>query len=132
MTCRTVASAFGTAVFLATAPAERLTGASGFETIVVKMVHKSPSEFVFEPANITVRRGDIVRFVQTSTSPHNVEFRDVPEGTELNGSTVGPYLIQMGETYDVVIDARFTTGEHAYVCTPHQFKGMVGMITVED
>lgn len=50
------------------------------ETIIVKMVDKSATEYAFEPADITVRRGDIVRFVQTGSTPHNVEFKDVAEG----------------------------------------------------
>lgn len=36
------------------------------ETIIVKMVDKSATEYAFEPADITVRRGDIVRLLQVS------------------------------------------------------------------
>ncbi|MEE8558941.1 MAG: plastocyanin/azurin family copper-binding protein, partial [Myxococcota bacterium] len=54
-------------------------------TVVVKMV-----DFAFEPATLTVSVGDTVRFVQTTTSPHNVEFRTVPEGAELAENPVPP------------------------------------------
>ncbi len=99
--------------------------------VIVKMVDKSVTEFAFEPANVTVKRGDVIRFVQTSTTPHNVEFKDGPEGTDLNGGRVGPYLLAPDETYEVSIDSRFAKGVHRYVCTPHEFMGMVGTITVE-
>ena len=111
-------------------PVEDRTSTQG-KTVIVKMVDKSATEFSFEPADITVKQGDVIRFVQTSTMPHNVEFRDGPEGTELNGDRVGPYLLTPDETYEVSIDSRFATGVHKYVCTPHEFMGMVGTITVE-
>jgi len=115
---------------LSVLPAEDDTGTQG-KTVVVKMVDKSATEFSFEPADVTVRRGDVIRFVQTSTTPHNVEFKDGPEGTEFNGDRVGPYLLTPDETYEISIDNRFATGVHKYVCTPHAFMGMVGTITVE-
>jgi len=120
------------ALLVAAVPAKKVTDPAPSKTIIVKMVEKSLTEFAFEPANITARRGDVIRFVQTSTSPHNVEFTNTPDGTELNGSGMGPYLTQIDETYDVVIDGRFVPGEHTFVCTPHEFMGMVGMITVEN
>ena len=101
------------------------------QVITVKMVDKSLTEYSFEPAVFTVQSGDIVKFVQTSTMPHNVDFRGVPEGTNLNGSRVGPYLTQPDEVYELVIDERFTAGDHEFVCTPHEFMGMKGVMTVE-
>lgn len=113
-------------------------------TVVVKMV-----DFAFEPATLTVSVGDTVRFVQTTTSPHNVEFRTVPEGAELaeipvpsaegpSGTLSSPparmgrYLTQVGETYEFLIDAHFAAGTYDYVCTPHETLGMTGTIVVED
>lgn len=100
------------------------------ETLIVKMVDISPTEYAFEPAEFTAKPGDIVRFVQTSTTPHNVEFRGVPEGTSLNGDAMGPYLTTPDEVYDVLIDDRFASGTHEFVCTPHEFFGMKGVLTV--
>lgn len=100
-------------------------------TVEVRMVDKSPTEFVFEPAEVTVRPGDVVRFVQTGVMPHNVEFRAVPEGVELAGDVqMGRYLTRKGETYDLVIDERFGAGKYDYVCTPHSALGMTGTISV--
>ena len=100
------------------------------QTIVVKMVDVSPTEYKFEPANITVNPGDTVRFEQTGVMPHNVEFRDMPAGSNLGAAKMGPFLSATGETYDVIIDGRFTAGKHNYVCTPHEALGMTGSITV--
>jgi plastocyanin len=101
-------------------------------TIVVKIVDKSPTEFEFEPAQITVEHGDTVRFVQTGYTPHNVEFKSVPAGADLGKQQVGPYLSKKDQTYDVVIDGRFPQGLYGYVCTPHSVLGMKGSITVAD
>ncbi len=100
------------------------------QIIEVRTVDVSPTEYRFEPADITVRLGDTVRFIQSSPMPHNVEFRDVPEGTDLGDVRMGPYMTRAGETYDVAIDGRFVPGTHAYVCTPHETMGMKGTITV--
>jgi plastocyanin len=101
------------------------------ETIVVRMVDISATEFKFEPAEITVRPGDVVQFVQAGAMPHNVQFKDGPAGSDLSSLLMGPFLTQPGETYDVVIDERFTAGSHPFVCTPHELMGMKGTLTVE-
>lgn len=96
----------------------------------VRMVDVSPMEFVFEPSDLTVRPGDIVRFVQAGVMPHNVEFRDVPAGADLGDARLGPYLMSKGQVYELVIDERFTAGAYPYVCTPHEAMGMKGTLTV--
>lgn len=127
--------------FAAPAPA----GAQETEgrTVIVEMV-----DFGFKPANVTVRPGDVVRFVNTTTSPHNVEFRDVPEGARLGDDYVvpveeigtraatfpparmGPYLLQKGETYEFIITDAFVSGTYDYVCTPHEAMGMKAELEV--
>lgn len=100
------------------------------KVVVVKTVDISATSFAFDPADITVIPGDTVRFTQTTATPHNVEFRAVPAGTNLGAARMGPFLTSAGATYDVVIDARFATGVHNYVCTPHEAMGMQGTIAV--
>jgi len=98
--------------------------------VVVRMVDKSPTEFAFEPALVTVNPGDVVKFEQTGNTPHNVDFRSGPDGGNLKG-TVSDYLVQAGQTYEVKIDERFGIGVHEFVCTPHELMGMKGTIKVE-
>lgn len=99
--------------------------------VEVKMVDKSATSFVFEPAEVTVRQGDIVRFVQLGVMPHNVEFRDEPEGSKLDEIRIGPFLTAKGQVYEVQIDERFVPGRYPFVCTPHVAMGMNGVLTVE-
>jgi plastocyanin len=105
-------------------------GAAVDPVVEVKMVDLSATKFVFEPAEIEVQRGQTVRFVMTGLIPHNVEFKEVPGGTDLGDAMVGPFLLQKGDTYEITIDDRFGIGEHRYICTPHEVMGMKGIINV--
>lgn len=98
----------------------------------VEMVDISPTEFAFQPAEIRARPGDVVRFVQVGMMPHNVEFREVPEGARLDDVKMGPFLLQKEETYDIVVDERFVPGTYPFLCTPHEMLGMKGTLIVED
>jgi len=84
---------------------------------------------LFEPADITVQRGDVVRFKLVS-GVHNASFpaNKNPGGVTLPAAT--PYLQAPGQTHDMVID--LPAGEYYYHCDPHAALGMVGTITVVD
>lgn len=98
--------------------------------VTVRMLDKSATEYLFEPAQVTVNPGDIVRFVQTGNMPHNVEFRDVPDNAALGDGKTGPYLTAPNQTYDVAIDERLPKGTYGFVCVPHEPMGMKGTIIV--
>ena len=104
--------------------------APGGRLVIVKMVELSATSYRFQPATATVNPGDTVRFVQTSAMPHNVEFTKTPAGAQLGSAKLGPFLTTSGQTYDVVIDARFPGGQYRYMCTPHFALGMLGVIVV--
>jgi hypothetical protein len=80
-----------------------------------------------------VQRGDVVRFVQEGTMPHNVQFvrntapRRLGDRRLLDGAVPER---KKGETYEVRVDERFQDGTYEYVCTPHIAMGMKGTITV--
>ena len=116
----------------AAGPGEPGTEPPGAEDAVVevRMVEKSATQYVFEPASLEVERGTVVRFVQAGVVPHNVEFKDPPEKAELGEARMGPFLLQPGETYEITIDERFVEGEYPFVCTPHEAMGMTGTLTV--
>lgn len=115
-----------------TSPVPTLPEDSVPRVFQVEMVDISPTEFAFEPAEIRARPGDVIRFVQTGLMPHNVEFRDVPDGARLEDAKMGPFLMQRDETYDIVIDERFVPGTYPFLCTPHVTLGMTGTIIVEE
>ena len=104
--------------------------AKGPKTIVVKMIDKSPTEFGFEPANITANPGDVIKFVQTSTTPHNIDFKTTPAGVDLGAQKTGPFLTSPNATYEITLDAKFAKGTYSFVCTPHEAMGMKGTFTV--
>ena len=108
--------------------AERTSATPEPVTVVVKMIDVSLTEYRFEPSNITVKKGDIVKWVQTGPTPHNVDFTEIPE---LAGAAASPYLVVADQEFELVIDDRFAAGENKYVCTPHAFMGMTGTLTVE-
>lgn len=114
----------------APAPPERGPVLDDDSVVVVRMIEKSATNYAFEPADIQVRQGSVVRFVQDGAVPHNVEFDDTPAGADLDKVRMGPFLMQKGETYEVSIDDRFTEGEYRFVCTPHEAMGMTGSLTV--
>ncbi len=112
-------------------------------TIEVELV-----DFGFEPSRVAVRPGDRVRFVQSTVTPHNVEFRNLPDGAALSDETLpmvsgeiavggpspaprmGPYLLAQGAVYEVVIGEGFAAGSYTIVCTPHEAMGMIGELIV--
>ena len=97
--------------------------------------------YKFEPANITVKQGDAVKFVMVSGGPHNVAFQNVTDaaakaqldanmpGQKL-GELNGPMIMTPNEAY-VISFAKVPAGKYDYVCTPHLAMNMKGVITVQ-
>ena len=105
-------------------------GAPHGHLITVHLVDRSNGQFGFDPGTINAQRGDTVRFVQQSSAPHNVSFRTHPKDAKLGDAAVGPYLLNNGQTYDLVIDTRFPDGTYTFACDPHESVGMKGTLTV--
>ena len=104
--------------------------APGPITIVVKMIDKSATSYEFEPATIEARAGDVIRFTQTGTMPHNVDFTSTPIGVELGDQKTSGYMTTVGQTIDITIDKRFTAGTYVFNCTPHASMGMKGVLKI--
>lgn len=98
----------------------------GGSITTVEMVTDGDGNY-FEPADFTVRRGDVVRFTLRS-GVHNARF--VPDSnagkSRLPAET--PYLQLPAQTYDIKIDAE--PGTYYYHCDPHALLGMIGHMTV--
>jgi plastocyanin len=112
------------------------------KTVEVKMVGDEKG-YRFEPANITVKSGDAIKFTNVSGGPHNVGFdpAKVPPavqpqlsanmpGDHSLGPLEGPLLLQPNETY-VVSFGKIPPGSYDFHCTPHLALGMKGVITVQ-
>ena len=76
---------------------------------------------VFEPALLTVKRGDSVTFVATDLSHNSASIEGmIPQGAV-------PWSGKMNEDVTVIFDKE---GVYVYQCTPHAMMAMVGVINV--
>ncbi len=110
------------------------------QTHEVKMIGDATG-YKFEPANLTVKQGDAVKFIMVSGGPHNVTFQNVTDATakaqldanmpgQKMGELAGPMVMQPNEAY-VVSFAKVPPGEYHYICTPHAAMNMKGEIKVQ-
>jgi plastocyanin len=106
----------------------------------VRMVLEGQT-YKYDPANLTIKQGDGVKWIMVSGGPHNVAFdpAKVPDDVETvlaanmpnqQMPLSGPYLTQPNETYTISF-AGVKPGTYDYVCTPHVMMGMTGKITVQ-
>lgn len=95
----------------------------------------------FSPVQLTIKSGDVVKFVVKSGPPHNVAFSSdsIPGGaadvlnramTETMAPLSGPMKIGIGEAYEISF-AGAPAGTYKFHCTPHVPFGMHGSITVQ-
>ena len=145
----TVAVATDTAAVAATpapAPAGTPAAAGTMAAITgttheVKMVGDAKG-YRFEPANITVKAGDGIKFTVVSGGPHNVAFDpatvpadvkaqlDANIGAEKMGELSSAMKMNPGEAITISF-ANIKAGTYPYNCTPHLAMGMKGVITVQ-
>lgn len=89
---------------------------------------------VFEPANLTVKPGDTVTWVNNKMAPHNVIFDesgspgDKALATKLSHDQL---TFAPGESYSSTFSDDMPAGTYTYYCAPHRGAGMVGKITLE-
>jgi len=121
------------ALLVLSARANGQTAAStGPHMIVVKLVETGKAmPYAFEPAIAVAQRGDTLRFMEAAGVMHNVHFTKQAPGAKLGSAATGPYLMTKGQTYDLVVDGRFTDGTYEYVCQPHEAIGMKGTLVVK-
>ena len=110
------------------------------KTHEVKMLGDATG-YRFDPANVTVKQGDAIKFIMVSGAPHNVAFQNVTNpvakaqldanmpGQKL-GELNGPMIMKPNEAYTISF-ANVPAGKYDYVCTPHLAMNMRGVITVE-
>lgn len=95
----------------------------------------------FEPANLTIKTGDAVRWTVVSGPPHNVTFwpDSIPQGAasqlganmaEVTSPLTGPLRGNPKDSY-VVSFAGVPVGTYRYYCTPHLALGMKAVLTVQ-
>lgn len=95
----------------------------------------------FEPANLTVKQGDAVKFTMVNGGPHNVAFdpAGIPSGAaaQLNANMPNPaselssQMLMNANDAVTVSFAGVPAGTYNYHCTPHLAMNMKGVITVQ-
>ena len=126
----------GAAAGAAAGTAAPITG----KTHTVNMVGDEKG-YRYEPANITVKAGDGIKFVNVSGGPHNVAFDPAKVPADVKGQLSANMPNQMSELSSPMfmnpneaIDVSFANvpaGTYNFNCTPHLAMGMKGKITVQ-
>lgn len=124
----------------AAAPAMAPAAAATGTTIDVKM-ELVGSTYKYDPATITAKAGDVVKFHNVSGGPHNVAFdaAGIPAGSSaavdaaLGATKMGPLMGALVTEANAVIEfptAGLPAGTYNFHCTPHQALGMKGVLTI--
>lgn len=118
------------------APAPAATG----KTHEVNMVLDG-SKYKYDPDNLTIASGDVVRFHNKSGGPHNVSFwaDSIPSGAadvlkknmpNQMAPLEGPLFTEPDAVYEVSF-AGAPKGDYKFYCLPHLALGMKGKLSVK-
>lgn len=119
-----------------TATAAPITGT----THEVKMVGDA-NGYRYEPANITAKAGDAIKFIMVSNGPHNVAFDPATIPADMKDqlwANMGPNSMDGGSPMLVNPNEEFILslgnlkpGKYPFHCTPHLAMNMKGEITIQ-
>ncbi|HEV2148647.1 MAG TPA: plastocyanin/azurin family copper-binding protein [Longimicrobiaceae bacterium] len=113
----------------ATVEAAAPAGVEG-NVVEVKMISTPNGSGIFEPAEITVRKGDVLRFVTDGGSAHNVSFPAAENAGASNLPPASSYIMAAGQSVDVPVT--MGAGSYTYQCDPHAMMGMKGKVNVTE
>jgi plastocyanin len=145
----TTAAAVTPAATDTTAKAAPTTGAAGATvapapitgtTHEVKMIGDEKG-YRFDPADITIKSGDGIKFIMVSGGPHNVAFDPATIPADVRPQLIAnmpnqqaelssPLFMNPNEAYTISF-GNIKPGQYPYHCTPHLALGMKGTITVQ-
>jgi len=106
----------------------------------VKMIGDDKG-YRFEPATITIKAGDAIKYVNVTGGPHNIAFdpaaipADVKPQLSANmpnqaGELSSPMLVNPNDTYTVSF-GNIKPGTYEVHCTPHMAMNMKQTVTVQ-
>ena len=135
-----------TAAPAAATPAPAPAGGAGAMAPITGTTHEvkmvgDATGYRFEPANITLKAGDGVKFTMISGGPHNVAFDPATIPADVQGQLDANISEKMGQLSSAlkmnpgesitVSFANIKAGKYPFHCTPHLALGMKGEITVQ-
>ncbi len=99
------------------------------------------AKYEFQPAELTIKAGDMITFHDKSGGPHNVSFwaDSIPKGADAvlkaampdqMAPLEGPLLTEQDAQYKVAF-AGAPKGDYKFYCLPHLALGMHGKIKVQ-
>ncbi len=94
-------------------------------TVEVKMGADS-GMLAFQPAKVSIKSGDTVKWVNNKLAPHNVVFDSSDKDADKH--THKALSFSPGESFEVTFS---DPGTYTYYCEPHRAAGMLGTIVVE-
>lgn len=125
-----------TAAAPAAAPAEQTaptTSAPAGQGQVIEVHMKTTNggaAGVFEPAQVTAKKGDVLRFISDGGAAHNADFANDPDNAGKTGLPAPtPFATTAGQTVDVPVT--MDAGTYSFQCDPHAAMGMKGKLTVQ-
>jgi plastocyanin len=105
----------------------------------VKMIGDEKG-YRFEPATITIKAGDGIKFIDVKGGPHNVAVDPASAGTqaaqltanmpESTGELTGKMLVTDGDAWTMSW-GKIAAGTYTVICTPHQAMNMIMKVTVQ-
>jgi plastocyanin len=128
------------------APAPAPAGAPGAAAPITGTTHEvkmvgDAQGYRFEPANITLKAGDGIKFLMVSGGPHNVAFDPATIPADMQGQLDANISEKMGQLSSAmkmnagesitVSFANIKPGKYPFNCTPHLALGMKGEVTVQ-
>src|SRR6185503_15799547 len=112
----------------AAAPSGPQTPDPGGKVVVVELSSDANGNY-FKPAEVHVKRGDVVRYT-LKVGVHNVHFlADSNAGKSGFPASPSDFLQLPGQTYDVLV--HLDKGSYYFQCDPHAALGMKGHLIVE-
>lgn len=129
----------------AMAPAAEAPAAAGAMAPITGTTHEvkmygDAKGYRFEPAELTIKAGDGIKFVFVNGGPHNVAFDPATVGAakaqldanmpEKIGELSGKMLLAEGEAYTISFGG-VAPGTYDFNCTPHLAMNMKGKVTVQ-
>jgi plastocyanin len=111
------------------------------QTVEIKMLQDADGHYRYDPADVTIKSGDGVKFVMVSGGTHNVAFdpAQIPPNAKAQLSAnmqqqvselASPMMMNPNETYTISF-GKMPPGRYEYHCTPHLAFSMKGSITVQ-
>jgi plastocyanin len=100
---------------------------AGGEVIVVTATTDAQGNNVFQPAEVSAKPGDVIRYT-LGQGVHNVHFLPDSNPGAQGLPPAGDMLQLPGQTYDVKVS--FAPGTYYFQCDPHALLGMKGHLKV--